>query len=384
MTTPPITKTEEPQPKPIPQEPGARDNSPQVWLFRVLSALVVPAVLVLFFFTLDFLQQRDLNKLLQVSVALVVGVAGVWALYWGMDRLVSILPERVATGVRPFTFAGPAMVLLGFYLVYPAINTFILSFQDREGEVFVGFDNYVRIFTERTYLVAIRNSVAWVVIVPLAALLIGLAFATLADKLPRRSEAAAKSLIFLPMAISFVGASVVWTFIYRFRPEGFGEQIGLMNAIVEAFGGAPLDWLAVPVWNNLFLMIILIWLQTGFAMVILSSAIKSVPDDQLEASRIDGANEWQVFMKIVIPSIASTIVVVWTTVLITTWKVFDIVWVMTGGREDTSVVAQQMVTEFFTFSNDGMGAALAVLLFVAVVPILIVNVKRFREQEATR
>ena len=384
MTTPPITKTEEPQPKPIPQEPGATDNSPQVWLFRILSALVVPAVLVLFFFTLDFLQQRDLNKLLQVSVALVVGVAGVWALYWGMDRLVSILPERVASGVRPFAFAGPAMVLLGFYLVYPAINTFILSFQDREGEIFVGFDNYVRIFTERTYLVAIRNSVAWVVIVPLVALLIGLAFATLADKLPRRSEAATKSLIFLPMAISFVGASVVWTFIYRFRPEGFGEQIGILNAIVEAFGGSPLDWLAVPVWNNLFLMIILIWLQTGFAMVILSSAIKSVPDDQLEASRIDGANEWQVFMKIVIPSIASTIVVVWTTVLITTWKVFDIVWVMTGGREDTSVVAQQMVTEFFTFSNDGMGAALAVLLFVAVVPILIVNVKRFREQEATR
>jgi alpha-glucoside transport system permease protein len=339
---------------------------------------------VLFFFTLDFLQQRDLNKLLQVSVAVVVGVAGVWLLYWGMDRLVSLLPERAAAGVRPFAFAGPAMVLLGFYLVYPAVNTFILSFQDRSGEVFVGLDNYVRIFTERTYLVAIRNSVAWVVIVPAVAVAIGLAFATLADKLPRRSEAASKSLIFLPMAISFVGASVVWTFIYRYRPAGFGEQIGIMNAIVQAFGGEPLDWLAVPIWNNLFLMVILVWLQTGLAMVILSSAIKSVPEDQLEASRIDGANEWQVFWKIVVPSIASTIVVVWTTVLITTWKVFDIVWVMTGGREDTSVVAQQMVSEFFTFQNDGMGAALAVLLFVAVVPILIVNVKRFREQEATR
>jgi alpha-glucoside transport system permease protein len=384
VTTPPIIKTEEPQPKPILQEAGAKDNSPQVWLLRVLSALVVPATLVLFFFTLDFLQQRDMNKLLQVSVAVVVGVAGVWLLYWGMDRLVSLLPERAAAGVRPFAFAGPAMVLLGFYLVYPAVNTFILSFQDRSGEVFVGLDNYVRIFTERTYLVAIRNSVAWVVIVPAVAVAIGLAFATLADKLPRRSEAASKSLIFLPMAISFVGASVVWTFIYRYRPEGFGEQIGIMNAILKAFGGQPLDWLAVPIWNNLFLMVILVWLQTGLAMVILSSAIKSVPEDQLEASRIDGANEWQVFWKIVIPSIASTIVVVWTTVLITTWKVFDIVWVMTGGREDTSVVAQQMVSEFFTFQNDGMGAALAVLLFVAVVPILIVNVKRFREQEATR
>jgi alpha-glucoside transport system permease protein len=157
-----------------------------------------------------------------------------------------------------------------------------------------------------------------------------------------------------------------------------------MNAIATWLGGEPVDWLATPIWNNLFLMVILIWLQTGFAMVILSSAIKSVPDDQLEASRIDGANEWQVFWKITVPSIASTIVVVWTTILITTWKVFDIVWVMTGGREGTSVVAQQMVTEFFTFTNDGMGSALAVLLFLAVVPILIVNVRRFREQEATR
>ncbi len=384
MTTPPVIKTDAPQPKSIPQEAGARDNSPQVWVLRILSALVVPATLVLFFVTIDFLQQRDLNKFLQVSVAVVVGVAGIWMLYWGMDRLVSLLPERAAAGVRPFAFAGPAMVLLGFYLVYPAVNTFILSFRDRSGDVFVGLDNYVRIFTERTYLIAIRNSIAWVVIVPAVAVAIGLAFATLADRLPRRSEAASKSLIFLPMAISFVGASVVWTFIYRYRPAGFGEQIGIMNAIVEAFGGEPVDWLAVPIWNNLFLMVILIWLQTGLAMVILSSAIKSVPEDQLEASRIDGANEWQVFWKIVVPSIASTIVVVWTTILITTWKVFDIVWVMTGGREDTSVVAQQMVSEFFTFQNDGMGAALAVLLFVAVVPILIVNVKRFREQEATR
>jgi alpha-glucoside transport system permease protein len=140
----------------------------------------------------------------------------------------------------------------------------------------------------------------------------------------------------------------------------------------------------VPLWNNLFLMVILVWLQTGFAMVILSSAIKAVPEEIVEASRIDGANEWQVFRRIVIPSISSTIVVVWTTILITTWKVFDIVYVMTGGREGTSVVAQQMVAEFFTFNNDGIGAALAVILFIAVVPILVINVKRFRAQEATR
>jgi alpha-glucoside transport system permease protein len=223
-----------------------------------------------------------------------------------------------------------------------------------------------------------------VILVPAAAVGIGLAFATLADRLSRRAEAVAKSLIFLPLAISFVGASVVWTFIYRWRAEGFGDQIGLLNAIITAFGGEPVNWLTVPLWNNLFLMVILVWLQTGFAMVILSSAIKAVPEEIIEASRIDGANEWNVFRKIVVPSIASTIVVVWTTILITTWKVFDIVYVMTGGREGTGVVAQQMVTEFFTFNNDGMGAALAVILFIAVVPILVINVKRFREQEATR
>ncbi|HSO50913.1 MAG TPA: sugar ABC transporter permease [Acidimicrobiia bacterium] len=383
MTTPLIDGDKAPVTATVPVEEGATDHSLLVWFLRILSALVVPAVLVLFFFTLEFLR-GDVNKVIQVLVAVLVGVLGIWALYWGMDRLVSALPSRAAAGVRPYAFAGPAMVLLGFYLVYPAVNTFILSFQNDAGDAFVGIANYQRIFTESTYLVAIRNSIAWVIIVPLTAVIIGLTFATLADKLPARSESAAKSLIFLPLAISFVGASVVWAFIYRFRPEGFGDQIGILNAIMVGVGKEPVDWLALPVWNSLFLMVILVWLQTGFAMVILSSAIKAVPEEITEAARIDGANEWHVFRRIVLPSISSTVVVVWTTILITTWKVFDIVYVMTGGREGTSVVAQQMVTEFFTFNNDGMGAALAVILILEVVPILVINIRRVREQEATR
>jgi alpha-glucoside transport system permease protein len=276
-------------------------------------------------------------------------------------------------------------VLLVFYLVYPAVFTLILSLRDARGEEFVGFDNYATIFTERTYLIGLRNSLVWVLFVPLAAVGIGLAFATMADKLSRRAEAVAKSLIFLPMAISFVGAVVVWTFIYNFRSAGFGNQIGVMNAVwTNWFNGEPIQWLTQTPWNNLFLMVILIWLQTGFSMVILSSAIKSVPDDLLEAARIDGANEWQVFWRVIVPSIASTLVVVWTTVLITVWKVFDIVYVMTNGRDDSQVIAQQMVSEFFTNNNDGIGAALAVLLFVAVVPILAINIRRFRAQEAMR
>jgi alpha-glucoside transport system permease protein len=186
------------------------------------------------------------------------------------------------------------------------------------------------------------------------------------------------------MAISLVGASVVWLFVYSFRPAGYGEQIGILNGIWQGLGGSPVQWLSIQPWNNLLLMIVLVWLQTGFAMVILSSAIKGVPEVLLEAARIDGATEWQAFWRITFPSIASTLVVVWTTVVMMVWKVFDIVWVMTGGREGTQVVAQQMVREFFTNHNYGVGATLAVVLFVAVIPILLVNIRQFRAQEAIR
>lgn len=382
MTTPVLTPTEGPRQHPLPQEEAAGGFT--IWILRIVSALIIPAVLFLFFVTVGFLQDPDVNKLLQVTMAVIVGVGGVWLLYWGMDRTVSALPERAAVAVRPFAFAGPAMILLGFYLVYPAVDTFILSFRDRDGESFVGLANYQRIFTESSYLVGIRNSVVWALVVPVVCVVFGLVFATLADKLGRKSEAVSKSLIFLPMAISFVGASVVWTFVYSFRSAGFGDQIGILNGIWVALGNDPISWLQAAPWNNGYLMVILIWLQVGFSMVILSSAIKSVPEDIIEAARIDGATEWNVFRQIVVPSIASTIVVVWTTVLITTWKVFDIVFVTTGGRDGTQVVAQQMVTEFFTFRNFGLGGALAVILFIAVIPILIINVKRFREQEALR
>jgi len=383
MSTPSLLKDEVSQPHPPSSPPGARDNGVGTWVLRILSALIVPAVLIVFFFTFEFLRDPDTNKLLQISVAIVVGVGGVWLMYWAMDRLTSSLPERAAAGVRPFVFVGPALILLGFYLVYPTVNTIILSFRDGAGQSFVGIDNYVRIFTESIYQISIRNSFMWAIVVPIFCVVFGLAVATLADLLPRKTESIVKSLIFLPMAVSFVGATVVFFFLYNFRPEGFGEQIGLLNAIWQALGGTPVDWLRVPFWNNFFLMAILVWTQTGFAMVILSSAIKGVPDDLLEAARIDGANEWQVFRKITVPTISSTIVVVWTTILITTWKVYDIVAV--GAQStDSTVIAERMVTEFYTFRNSGVGSALAVVLLILVTPILIINIKRFQEQEATR
>lgn len=383
-TTPPVLRDEEQAAGRPPEEPGSQDNSVQIWLLRLVSALIVPAVLLLFFFTFEFLQDPETSKVVQVVVAVIVGVGGVWLLYWALDRLVYALPDRAAAGVRPFVFAGPALMILGFYLVYPTIDTIVTSLRNARGDEFVGLSNYVRIFTESQYLVSLRNSVVWALVVPIVCVVVGLAVATLADMLPRKTENIFKSLIFLPMAVSFVGASVVFAFIYSFRVEGFGEQIGLLNAIWTAFGGSAVDWMRVPLWNNLFLMVILIWLQTGFAMVILSAAIKGVPDDIVEAARIDGANDWQVFRRITVPTIASTIVVVWTTILITTWKVYDIVAVMTGGNDGTSVVAEKMVREFFTNRNNGVGAALAVVLLIVVMPILVINIKRFREQEAVR
>ncbi len=367
-----------------PVEPVKESRGVGTGVLSVLAALVIPVIVVVFYFSFGYLKDEDANKAIQVVVAIVVGTLGVWGLYWATDKLINRLPRATANAVRPFLFVGPAMALLGFYLVYPAVNTLILSFQDRRSENFVGFDNFERLFTEDVYQIGIRNSVLWVVIVPAAAVVIGLVFATLVDKLGRRTESATKSLIFMPMAISFVGASVVFTFVYSFRPEGFGEQIGILNAIKVGLGGDPVNWLAQQPWNNLYLMIILIWLQTGFSMVILSSAIKGVPIDLIEAARIDGASEWKVFTRITIPTIKSTIVVVWTTVIIVVWKVFDIVWVMTGGRENTQVVAQQMVQEFFTNRDNGVGAALAVLMFLAVIPILFINIKRFKAEEAMR
>ena len=350
----------------------------------IIAAVIIPVILIAFYFSFLFLKDEDAHKGLKVVLAIVVGTIGVWGLYWGFDKLIDRLPRAAANAARPFLFVGPAMVLLTFYLIYPAINTLFLSLQNRDSSEFVGLDNFNTVFTESQYQIGIRNSILWVLVVPAAALVIGLGFATLVDQLGRKTESATKSMIFMPMAISFVGASVVFTFIYSFRPEGFGDQIGLLNAIKVGLGGEPTSWLAQQPWNNLYLMVILVWLQTGFSMVILSSAIKGVPIELIEAARIDGASEWKVFTRITIPTIKSTIVVVWTTVIITVWKVFDIVWVMTGGRDGTQVVAQQMVQEFFTNRNNGVGAALAVLMFVAVVPILIINIRRFKAEEAMR
>ncbi|MBA2281927.1 MAG: sugar ABC transporter permease [Acidimicrobiia bacterium] len=301
-----------------------------------------------------------------------------------MDQLVDALPGRVRESVRPYVFVGPALAILSVFLIYPVANTILISFRDAQSQDYVGLDNYRFVFTDESMLRSIRNSALWIVLVPAVAVTIGLVFATLADRL-RRGEALAKSMIFLPMAISFVGAAVTWRLIYSYRPPGFGTNIGLFNSIKIGLGQEPVRWLQERPWNNLLLMAIMVWMQTGFAMVVLSAAIKALPDEILEAARIDGASEFQVFRRIVIPNILPTIVVVTTYMIINALKVFDIVFVIGSAETSgTEVIAERMIKWFFVSNNDGRGAAIAVVLFLAIIPVMIWNVRQFRQQEQLR
>ncbi|HVH54001.1 MAG TPA: sugar ABC transporter permease [Actinomycetota bacterium] len=365
--------------------PPARGNALWVFVLRLVGAVAIPIVaFYILWVTFDFLRDSEANRVIVVGVAVVVGVGGVFFLYWAMNRVVELLPERYREGVRPWIFVGPAMVLLSVFLVYPVINTILISFKDAQSQSFVGLDNFKFVFTNESMLRAIRNTLGWMILVPVAAVSIGLAFATLADRL-RRGEAVAKSVIFLPMAISFAGASITWRLIYSFRPAGFGSNIGLLNGIMLGLGQNPVDWLSQHPWNNLYLMVIMVWMQTGFAKVVLSAAIKSIPDEIIEAARIDGASEWQVFRRIIVPSILPTIVVVATYMVINSLKVFDIVFVM-GNAElnQTEVIAERMIRWFFIGQDFGKGAAIAVVLFIVVIPVMVWNVRRFREEEMIR
>jgi alpha-glucoside transport system permease protein len=356
-----------------------------VWVLRLVSAVLIPiGAFVLLWVTFDFLRNADANRALVVVVAIVVGVGGVFFLFWAMNKAIDWLPVGFREGVRPYVFVGPALVILSVFLVYPVINTIMTSLKDARSASFVGMDNFKFVFQDESMLRSIRNTIGWIVIVPTVAVGIGLAVATLADRL-RRGEAVAKSMIFLPMAISFAGASIVWRLVYSYRPQGFGSNIGLLNGIMLGLGQQPVAWLQQHPWNNLFLMVIMIWMQTGFAMVVLSAAIKSIPDEIIEAARIDGASELQVFRRIIVPSILPTIVVVTTYMVINAMKVFDIVFVMGNAETNgTEVIAERMIRWFFILSHYGRGAAIAVVLFIAVVPVMIWNIKRFREEEMIR
>jgi alpha-glucoside transport system permease protein len=267
-----------------------------------------------------------------------------------------------------------------YFLALPTLRTFIASLYNRDGQEFVGLQNYVAIFAERFMLVAFRNNLLWIIFGASLSVILGLLIATLADR--SHFESLAKAVIFMPMAISLVGAGVIWKFIYAVRDPS-DPQIGLLNAIMVALGWEPQAWTALlQPWNNLFLILIMVWLQTGYAMVLFSAAIKGIPGELMEAARVDGANELQVFFRIMVPYIMGTIITVSTTIIIFTLKIFDIVLVMTGGQFGTDVIATQFYNQFFTNRNFGLGSAIAIVLLIAVIPVMVYNLKQFSEREA--
>ena len=288
--------------------------------------------------------------------------------------------------LQPWLFIAPALLLVTFFLIYPSIHTTVLSFFGRpysaRAEGFIGLENYNHFFTDKNMLTAFRNNALWVVILTTFTVSFGLIFAVLLDRV--RYEKVIKSIIFIPMAISMVGASVIWKFVYAFRPAG-AAQVGLFNAIVTAFGGEPRGWLIERPWiNNLCLILVGIWIWTGFCMVILSAAYKSIPKELLEAARIDGATEWQVFWRVILPLLKPTVAVVTTTMVVFVLKIFDIVYVMTNGNFSTEVVANRMYKEMFSFFRYGRASAIAVILLLLIIPVMLFNIRRFREQEAIR
>ncbi|WP_082479447.1 carbohydrate ABC transporter permease [Agreia sp. Leaf283] len=278
------------------------------------------------------------------------------------------------------TFMAPAVLLLAIGLIYPTVATIYQSFFDKTTTTFVGLENYFWVFTNPEGFWSVVNTLIWVLVAPVFSTIIGLAYAVFIDK--ARGEKYLKSLVFMPMAISFVGAGIIWKFIYDNRQ---GEQVGLLNAIVTAFGGQPVSWLdAQPLINTLLLLVVFIWTQTGFAMVILSAAIKGVPTEQMEAAELDGTNAWQRFRNVTVPGIRSSLIVVLTTIAIGSLKVYDIVAVMTGGRANTTVLGFEMVNQQQRFQSYGHSAALAVVLFLFVLPLIIYNANQMRKQREIR
>ena len=312
--------------------------------------------------------------MLAIGVVAFVVVAGVVLL------IVDNWPERMwRTGAQTVWFVVPALLLVGVGLVYPALQTFVYAFQNNQQNGFVGFENFAWMFKDDGILLVIKNTAIWVLLTPILATGIGLIYAILIDK--ARGEAIAKVFVFLPMAISFVGAGIIWKFVYAYRATS-RDQIGLLNGIWVGMGGQSQQFLLNPPWNTLFLIVVMVWIQAGFAMVVLSAALKGIPMDMIEAARLDGVNAWQMFTRITIPSIRPTLVVVFVTITIGVLKVFDIVRTMTGGNFDTSVVANEMYDQAFVAGQPGYGSALAVFLFLLVMPVVIYQVRQLARQRS--
>ena len=321
------------------------------------------------------------NRLL-LAIVVVLGVPAVMVGYIALiEWLMRRLPGRANRRLRPWLWLAPGLIILIVYLIYPTVYTILLSFRNADSSQSVGLANYIYVFTNPDMLISLRNNVLWLVLLTGLVVVFGMLMAVLFDRVSY--ESVAKALIFIPMAISFVAAGIIWKLMFDYQPPG-QPQTGLLNGLVTALGGQPVPWLINQGTNNLALIAVGVWMWTGFSLVILSAALKSIPEEIIEAARTDGANEWQILRSITIPMMSSTIAVVVTTMVINALKAFDIVYVMTNGNFNTDVIANRMYKEMFTFIDFGHASAIAVVLLIAIVPVMVININRFNQQEAIR
>lgn len=353
-------------------------------VLRVLGLLALVAITVAILAGgFIILQTMQGSKILMTLFAVVWGLGSVALLFFVMNSVAQTMPRKIRSVAVAVVFAGPAVALLFWALVLPTLRTLFLSFFDATGKKFIFIDNYRFAFSDPIMLEAFKNNLLWMVFGTSTCVILGIMISVLVDK--SKFEKFIKALIFMPMAISFVGAGVIWKFMYAYKGEGINiTEIGLLNAIVVALGGEAQAWLLVPFWNNFFLIAIMVWLQTGYAMVIISSAIKSIPEAIMEAARIDGADDITIFFRITIPSIMPTIITVTTTILIFSLKLFDIVRVMTGGNYGTNVIANEFYLRQFTYGNSGQASAIAIVLLVVITPVLAYNLREFRSRRTLK
>ncbi len=320
-----------------------------------------------------------MNQFGTTLFAIIWGTASVVLLFYSLNKIAQLFPTRTCNKIIPYIFVGPAIAIMACYLLIPTIRTLVLSFMDKSSQHFVGLENYKYVFKDQTTLNSMKNTVIWLVFGTAFSVLFGLTIAILAER--SHIEKLAKTLVFLPMAISLVGAGVIWKFIYAYKPAG-DNQIGLLNALVCSFSGKPHNWLGTAPGNTFFLIAIFVWLQTGFALVVLSAALKGVPTEIIEAARIDGAGEFKILLSVILPSISGSIVTVSTTILLAALKCFDIVFSMTNGLYGTEVLASQQYKQMFKFLHYGRGSAIAIIILLAVSPVIWYNLKEFNKQEA--
>jgi alpha-glucoside transport system permease protein len=369
-----IQQSQQAEKRPV-SSTAASGWNPGQFLIALLGLAVIIVALWLGFL---YLSGTRTASVVNAIIAIVWGVGGVAAVFTLGNMLIESLPHSLRNPIRPFLFFLPGVSILFLFLTIPTLITLYQSFFNNDTTEFVGLRNYIATFTDRSMLESFRNNLIWLFLGTASCVTLGLLIAVLADR--SKFETLAKAIIFVPMAISLVGSSVIWRFMYAYAPAG-QPQIGVLNAMLTSFGIPPQSWLTLQPWNNLFLVAVLIWGSTGFAMVLFSAALKGVPAELVEAAQVDGATEVQAFFRIIIPYIQGTILTVTTTTAIGTLKIFDQVFVMTGGQYGTSVVGTEFYRQFFTNRNFGYGAAIAIVLFIVISPVMVYNLRQLQKQE---